>query len=223
MLYELVMRSIYFGQVCINRFNYVLTGTPAAASGSFGLQFAFFGGAGVAPSATSVIGELLDIVSNQWTLTEIETRAIYSATDFYTRPFLTPVVGEQAGDAASPVLAYGLRTNRVRSDIARGTKRFVGVPETVMGQGGVIPGVLPAVQEVAVAMSAVLIYDDEGNTLSYSPCVVQKEKYTTPSGRDAYRYYPTLSEQMEHVALGILWEAYPQVRSQVSRQYGRGS
>jgi hypothetical protein len=223
MLYELIMRSTYFGQQIINRFNYVMGGTPAAVSGSFALQYAFFGGSGAAPAATSVVGELLDIVTNDWQLTEIESRAIYSATDFFTRPFITPVIGEQAGKSLSPVVAYGFRTNRVRSDIARGTKRFVGVTEAGVNEGGTIGGILSAVQEVAVAMSEVLEYDDEGNTLTFSPVVVQKEKYTTPSGRDAYRYYSTLATQLEHVASGILWEAYPQVRSQVSRQYGRGS
>lgn len=223
MLYELVMRSTYFGQQIINRFNYVMTGTPAAVSGSFALQYAFFGGSGAAPSAGSIVGQLIDVVVNDWSLTEIESRAVYSATDFYTRPFITPVVGEQTGKALSPITAYGLRTNRVRSDIARGTKRFVGVTEAGVNEGGTIGGILGAVQEVATAMSAILTYDDEGNTLSFSPCVVQKEKYTAPSGKPAYRYYPTLAEQLDHVALGIQWEAYPQVRSQVSRQYGRGS
>lgn len=223
MLYELIMRSTYFGQQIINRFNYIMGGTPAAVTGAFALQFAFFGGSGAAPSASSIVGQLQDVVTNDWQLTEIEVRAIYSATDFFTRPFVTPVIGEQTGKSLSPVTAYGFRTNRVRSDIARGTKRFVGVTEAGLIEGGVIGGILPAVQEVAVAMSAVLEYNDEGNTLTFSPVVVQKEKYTTPSGRDAYRYYSTLETQLEHVATGILWEAYPQVRSQVSRQYGRGS
>jgi len=221
---ELVMRGTYFNQLTVNRFNYEASGTPAAASLSFALQYAFFGGAGAAPTASSVVGQLIDIVVNNWVLTEIEVRDVYSVTDFYTRPFITPVTGEQTGEAMAPFNAYGFRTNRVRADIGRGFKRFAGVTEAGVEEGGIIgAGFLPAVQEVATAMSATLTYDDEGNTLTFVPIVVQKQEYTTPSGKPAYRYYASEATQEAHIAAGVLWEAYPQVRSQVSRQYGRGA
>jgi len=222
-LLELVMRSTIHGQQQINRWNYVSSGTPAAVSLSFALQFAFFGGSGAAPPATSVVGEMLDILTNDWQLREIEVRDVYSVSDFFTRPFLTAVVGEQTTQSLSPIVTYGFRTNRVRSDIGRGTKRLSGVTAAGLDEGGVIgSSFMPQVQGVATAMSQTLTYDDEGNTLTFVPTVVQKEEYTTESGRKAYRYYATLAEQLEHVAQGVLWEAYPQVRSQVSRQYGRG-
>lgn len=222
-LMELTMRSTISGQLQINRFNYLSTGTPAAVSLSFALATAFFGGSGSAPPASSVVGELLDIVTNEWQLTEIEAKAVYSTTDFFTRPFLVPVVGEQTGTSLSPLTTYGFRTNRVRSDIGRGTKRFSGVTAAGIADGGIIgAGFMPQVQDVAEAMSAVLEYDDEGNTITFSPCIVQKQEYTTPKGNKAYRYYASEATQLTHVASGILWEAYPQVRSQVSRQYGRG-
>jgi hypothetical protein len=74
-------------------------------------------------------------------------------------------------------------------------------------------------------MGAIITYDDEGNTISFAPAIVGKEKYTPDPlkpDRYAYRYYPTLAEQMEHVAQGFNWDVYNQVRTQVSRQYGRG-
>lgn len=224
MLYELVLRGRLFGVQTINRFNYVLTGTPAVVSGSFALTHAFMNSDGGVPAASSVLGQLLDIVTTDWQATEIETRNIYDPVDFYTLPFLEVVAGEQTGKTASPLVSYGFRTNRVRADISRGTKRFAGVTEAGIDDGGVIgPAFLPALQELAEAMTATLPYTDEGNSLSFAPAVVQKEKVALSEGRFTYRYYPTLSEQMDHVALGVLWEAYNTVRSQTSRQYGRGN
>jgi hypothetical protein len=83
-------------------------------------------------------------------------------------------------------------------------------------------GTLGAMELLASVMGDTLTYDDEGNTLTYTPCVVQKEKYTTPSGKDAYRYYATESAQAPHLAVGVAWEVYDTERSQVSRQYGHG-
>jgi len=36
-LYEVVVEQSYAGQQCINRFNYVSSGTPSGVTGSFGL------------------------------------------------------------------------------------------------------------------------------------------------------------------------------------------
>jgi hypothetical protein len=71
-------------------------------------------------------------------------------------------------------------------------------------------------------MSATLTYDDEGNTLSFQPCVVGREWREGNTGKFAYRYYETESEQLENVATSVTWQPYSTVRTQVYRQYGRG-
>jgi len=226
MLYEITMFGRYFNQQTVNRFNYVSTGEPAAVLGSFALMKAF--GAipdnGVYPAGSPFV-KIMQYLSTALVINTVTARAAaeYDPTDFYERPFVTPYPGVAGGDGMSPAVAYGYRTNRVRLDIDRGTKRFAGVPETAVSSGGVIGGAfLAELVLTANAMSAVLSYDDEGNTITFSPCVVSKDEYVTPSGKRAYRYYPTLAEQMEHVALGITWQPYDTVRTQTSRQYGRG-
>jgi hypothetical protein len=120
-------------------------------------------------------------------------------------------------------VSVGFRTNRVRSDIARGTKRVGGISEASVGDGGEITGgYLTNVIAAADTMSETLEYVDGANTLTFIPVVVSKQEYTTTSGRIAYRYYPTFAEQDDHIASGVTWEPYTQVRSQTSRQYGRG-
>jgi hypothetical protein len=227
MLYELTMRGTFFNQQIINRWNYVSTGIGASVSGSFGLIDAFgaIDTAGVYPPLKP-FQLIMNCLSNLFTVYSLEARAasLYDPEDFYERPFPTPYAGNiAAGQGTSPALAFGMRTTRVRLDIARGTKRFSGVSEDQIDSGGVIASAaLTRLASAADAMSDLLTFDDEGNVISYSPCVVGKQEYTTPSGKKAYRYYPTLVEQLTHIATGIVWAPYTTVRTQTSRQYGRG-
>lgn len=227
MLYELTMFGTYFNQAIVNRWNYVSTGTPAAVLPSFALCAAFGAIAvdGVDPETTLLYKIRLGLVT-AFSINSIVARAasLYAPTDFYERPFVTPVTGIVASEGLSPMSAIGYRTNRVRLDIDRGTKRFTGVPEIYTQTGGVITEAsFGYYEDVAEAMTANLTYTDEGASLTFAPCIVSKESYTTGSGKTAYKYYPTLAEQMEHVATSIIWQPYTTVRSQTSRQYGRGT
>jgi hypothetical protein len=228
MLYELTVRSTYFGQQVINRWNYLSTGIPASVLGSFALVAAF----GAIPEGTPPVYDaalpfriIYSGVSYAHAVNTIEARAAstYDPTDFYERPFVGGYFGTEGGEPQTPTISYGFRTNRVRLDVSRGTKRIAGVSETHVSNGGLLVGTgIAFSNSIATAMSDVLSYNDEGNTVTFTPCVVSKTDYNTPSGRTAYRYYPTLEQQLEHVASGILWEPYNSVRTQVSRQYGRG-
>lgn len=227
MLYEITLRSEYFNQECINRWNYISSGTPAAVSGSFALASAmgFIRGI-ISPfyPSPSIFDRLWQFQSASVLYREIIAKAIYDPVDFYTVPFVNGETGIGEGTPLSPVTAFGMRSNRVRLDVDRGTKRFAGVTELQNGSGGLLEaGVKTQVQTMATLMGTTLSYDDEGSTITFVPCVVSKLKYETPSGKFAYKYYPTLVEQAAHIASGISWEAYNEVRSQTSRQYGRGS
>lgn len=220
-IYELVLRQDYYGQQTVNRWNYILTGTPAAVTGAFALIDAV---GAIELETDRLIGLIQALQNTAVNFVDIEARNIFSATDFYTRPFAVDVNGLFAtGQTTSPVNAFGFRTNRVRTDVRRGTKRFVGMTDTQEEAGGVMnAGIQTQMQGIADKMSDAITYDDEGNTLTFTPCVCGKEEYTTPSGRKAYRYYGTEAEQLAHTASGVLWEAYTTVRTQTSRQYGRG-
>lgn len=226
MLYELTMFGRYYGNRIVNRFNYVSTGTPASVLGSFALMSAFgaIPDGSVYPTTAPFYNIMLPL-SNQFTVQNIVVRTPldYAVEDFYERPFVTPYAGGNSGEGLGPTDSLGFRTNRVRLDIDRGTKRFPGLAEASTNGGGILTSAqLAGAEVIAEAMSAILTYDDEGNTVSFAPCVVSKEAYETPSGKTAYKYYDTLAEQMEHVAVGIQWQPYTEVRTQTSRQYGRG-
>lgn len=230
---EVMLQQTYQGQICINRWNYISNGTPAAATLSFLLiraLGAIYDEAAVPPAypPTKMMRKIAILQNAGVAFDIISARDVYSVTDFYETPFVQPLVGTQAGEGMSPVMAAGFRTTRVRTDVRRATKRFVGVPETLVGIGGIwiASAQTGGLKDVADAMTAVLSEDDEGNTVTFTPAVCGKEKYwpsgTPDVGNPAYRYWPTESAQMLHTAAGIKWDFYTQVRSQVSRQYGRG-
>lgn len=226
-LLRVTLRQRYANQLCINTFDYQSSGTPAAVSLSFALLSALgFVYTGSPPNAASgnLFGQIRANQNDGVQYLEAEARALYSVTDFYTRPFVGTVTGIITNEGQSPALAYGFNTNRVRTDIRRGQKRFVGVDDTTVGEAGVIvTSWLTSMNALAAEMSQVQTYDDEGNTITFSPVILGTEKYVTPEGNDAYRLYPTESAQLSHLATGILWTPKDTVRTQGSRQYNRGS
>lgn len=228
---EVILQQTYVGQECINRWNYLASGTPAAVTLSFAL--------------TSALGAVFDTIAvppayppdglmrliaaaqvPQVVFDFISVRDLYSNTDFYETPFLQPLAGSATGDGMSPALAVGFRTNRTRADIRRGSKRFTGVSENHSGPGGVLAGAgVTTANAIAAKMSEILTYDDEGNTLSFAPIVMGRLKYfpnPADETKPAYRKYPTPEQQLEHIATSIIYDPYPTIRTQTSRQYGRG-
>lgn len=226
-LYEVVLEQSYEGQQIINRWNYLMSGTPAAVTGSFALV-SVLGGLALSTTltATTVMGKIQALQNIQAVFAQITARAIYIDDDFYGNAFLANTVGSQgnAGSAYPPSDAYGFRSSRVKQSIRRGYKRFVGGDTALIGSGGrVNSSGDAAMAALATAMAAVLNYTDDGNSLSFAPCIASKLKYVTDSDKNAYKYYETEAEQATHLAVGIAWEAYDRVSTQTSRQYGRGS
>lgn len=224
-LYELTITQEYFGQVALNRWNFFTDSTPAGGTLPQLLVEAF--GAlpenGVYPGDTP-FDYMRAVQSEEVRYVSIECFDVYDPTAFYNTPFEAGLNGIVAGNPYSPTQAFGFRSSRSRRDIRRGFKRFVGVTGGSVQAGGVIDtGVLDKLQDLGTAMSGALSIDDDGNTVVFQPCVVAKEKYT-PTGKNttAYRYYADSATQFQNIATSIVWEPYTQVRTQNSRQYGRG-
>jgi len=232
-LLEVVLNQTFFNQKCVNRFTYEASGTPAAVSLSFALASALgavYDLTAIPPAYPpgTLIADLAALQSNDVIFNSLSAKNIYSVTDFYDTPFVPSLTGADTAQALSPIMAYGWRSNRVRTDVARGTKRFVGVTETFNTEGGVVAPGSTVIINMTARLSETLSYDDEGNMLTFVPVVCGKEKYPVmkdgePTGTFAYRYYETLAEQMEHTAVGVTWQAYDTLRGQASRQYGKGS
>lgn len=226
-LYEVVLTQKFANQECINRWNYVSSGAAGSASAAYALVDAMgFIPHGVIPGypTDAMFSAIGTMQSQDVFYTQVLAKNIYDPTDFYDLPFPPTTRGQNTGVSQSPVDSWGFFSNRTRLDIHRATKRFVGVTQDDVGTQGVFVSSGAALMtEVALYMGNVLAYSDGGASLSFAPCVVGKQKYTTPSARTAYRYYPDLATQTDHLMLGVTWIQYNNVRSQTSRQVGRGS
>jgi len=223
---EVQVISDYQGQSFINRWNYISSGTPAVVSRSFALVASFgalYNQVEQAYPDDTILRAISEFSSADLTFQTIVAKDVYSVTDFYSTGFVPPYAGGAGGTAMSPVASFGFESNRVRSDIRRGQKRFSGLSENAFAGGGAVDSAYETLlNDLATRMSDVLSYNDEGNTITFTPCIVQKESYTTPSGKTAYRYYATESVQLQHTAVGVIWSYKDTMRTQVSRQYGRG-
>jgi len=225
-LYEVTLRQSYFDQTCINVWAYSVPGgigvTPSALE-LLTLMGFIPEGDPLAFPADTIAAALSVVQSDNVQYLAVEARELYSLTDFYEAAYSPPLTGENTGgDSMSPFVAYGSYSNRVRTDIKRAFKRFVGVMEADVAAGGTLTsGALTENTALADAMSEML----QGSTAQYFPCVISRLKEEIPDTDPVrYRYvlYPDPAEQAEHIAAGIEFAPYTTVRSQTSRQYGRG-
>lgn len=222
-IYEVVLNSTYYGQKCVNRWNYISLTTPITIFGSLALAIGF---GFIDPTVTSkIMGNIRSMSATTVGFVSFSVKNLYNPLDFYASPFATGLVGTLGGNGLSPINAYGFIASQTRLDVGHGFKRFVGVVEEEVNAGGSVSGSLISGQlnPLATKMTSNLTYVDEGSPVTYNPAILSREKYTTPRGNDAYRKYPTEEEQLDHTATGVVWAPYANTRGQQSRQYGRGA
>jgi len=227
MLYEVLLRQSYFEQQVLNRWHYASTVDPTTVSGAFAIAFALgfiVTGDPLEPPAGTLFDALQDIQVPELEYQECQVQALYDPLDFFTVAYTPVQIGVALGADMSPVASLGFRSNRVRTDIRRGFKRFSGVSESAFTTGGEVDsGYDVVLAEVAARMSETITYTEDGDAGSFVPCVLQFEMYTTPPAKKAYRKYATLAEQLDHAALSVSYSPYSTMRTQNSRQYGRGA
>jgi hypothetical protein len=227
-LYEITLEQTYFGQQCINRWNYQSDTIPGGVSGAFKLCV----GMGFAPDTDidpwgdgTVGGELRPLQNVAVTFVQVIAKNLYSVTDFFTYAFPTGTHGQATGsDGLPPINAMGFTSDKTRSDIKRAQKRFVALSEGNVDAGGVLnPDFATQAQAIGDAMGDINVVPAGVGSITFTPYVFGREKYVAPSGNDAYRYYATEAEQLDHIARINEFTIKSTVRSQTSRQYGRGS
>lgn len=223
-LYEVVLRQRYFSQLIVNVFDYLTPSgvgiTPNALELLTLMGFIPAGDPLEFPADT-IAANLQAVQNASVEFLSVEARELYSVSDFYEAAYSPPLVGTRvSGQASPPFVSYGLYTARVRLDIRRGFKRFVGASEGDVSDGGlIVSGMMTLLTALADSMSENL----EGFSAFYHPAVISREKVIDPEdGKVSYQLYADESEQEEHTAEPLVWTPYAEVRSQVSRQYGRG-
>lgn len=227
-LYEITLEQSYAGQQVINRWNYQSGEAPAGISGAFKalVGMGFTPDTDIEPFGEDTIAAKLQFLQvDDVIFVQAIAKNIYSVTDFYTYAFPPNTTGAQAGtDGLTPVDAFGYTSNRTRSDIRRAQKRFVGIPESLVGNlGKFTTESLATYQDLGDTMADPNVVPAGTGSMTFTPYVFGRVAYTTPSGKTAYKYYDTEAEQLDHIALITAFDFKEEVRSQTSRQYGRGS
>jgi len=225
---EGILTGTYASQLIVNRFHYIGTGDPGPATPSFCLLSALGFIAPTPPATAFTAGSfalsLQDNVCNDYVFNSFYVRNLYDVTDFVEQAYPATVTGTKTVEAESPVLALGLVGTRVRTDIKRASKRFAGIPVDLTDNLGVLNVTGLAVGNAwAIKLSDVLTYTAGGASYSLAPAVLGLQAYTAPSGNRAYRPYATEAAQLAHVATGFSYAPVASLRSQVSRQVGRGA
>lgn len=224
-IYEVTLRTRYVEQLCINNWNYFVPSgigvTPNALELLTLMGLIPIGSPLAFPADT--IGEQLQLLqSDNLTYLSSEARELYSLTDFYEAVYAPGLAGgATGGDSMPPFVAYGLYSSRVRTDIKRGTKRFAGAMESGSNAGGTVVGTAAStLVDLATAMTATL----EGFSAFYHPCIVSREFIPATEDDPAkYQLYADPEVQEDHLAIDVVWTPYEHIRSQVSRQRGRGN
>jgi len=215
-------------QITINRFHYLGAGDSGPVTPSFCLLSAL---GFIAPTSPAVLFgagtfalSLQDNVTSRLAFRSFYVRNLYDVTDFVEQAYPATIVGTKTTDSMSPAMAIGLKGSRVRTDIKRASKRFAGVLENLTDNVGVLNETGLAVGSAwADKLSDVLTYSVGGASYTLTPAVLGLQEYTTSKGNRAYRPYATEAAQLDHIATGWEYTVMPQVRTQVSRQYGRGA
>lgn len=227
---RVTVEQLYRQQQVINRYYYIASGTPASASLPVGLYLGGFATAGTNSTTFPPFTLLSSVTSMQTDLLEyisVTIDDLYDLDDFYSTPYPSGTRGTI--DASNiedlgPTAALGFRTQRITRRIRRGQKRFAGMTqEDFTGGGFLTSGGINRAEAIAQYLGANITYNDEGNTLTYVPAILKLEEYTTPSGNKAYKKFEDEAVQLENSYTGFSWEFYPTIRTQRSRQYGRGS
>jgi hypothetical protein len=227
-LLEAVIVGSYFDQLTVNRFTYVGAGDTGPVTPAFALLASLGFIAPTAPSVSftsdTLASQWQGNVSDEFIFKSCFVRDLYSTTDFVEQAYPVTVKGMQTGDPASPALAYGFTGTRVRTDIKRFSKRLAGVSEAYVDDGGLLNVTgIAAMGNIAAEMSAAMEYTAGGASYTLTPCVLGVQSYVTPGGKTAYKLRKPESAQLPYVASGFTVTAMSSVRTQTSRQYGKGA
>jgi len=232
--YEVTILGELEGQQIVNRLNFTSDIDDPIVVTAFSLMQSL--GWDVAdptsPAVNSVFDNFLGAQTVAYQMNELLVRNLYSVSDFVTMP----VVGTgwqgyitlATGDRVPTFVASKIQTNRVRTDIRRGSLALTGgTEERINGPDLWDEIYMGLLADLCNALNTPPSRTIGGSTVLWRPSVYSKERYVVNPGEEneryAYRYYPTEEEQAQHVAIGVTWSGVERVTSQVTRKIGRGS
>lgn len=232
--YEVTLIGEIASQQVINRLNFTSNIDDVEVVSAYDLGIALgldSAGPDGPPLSSSVLSAWLAAQTTAYALNEIMIRNLFSVTDFYTLPLggadWLGTIAVPSGDRIPTFVASKLQTNRIRTDVRRGSLALTGgTEEQIEGADQWTSAYMTLLNAVAAELNAPPSRTDGSLTALYRPSVFGKEKYAVPGSdpvRYAYRYYTDETEFAQHAAVGVTWTALSDVTSQVTRKIGRGA
>lgn len=231
--YEVTIMGTLVGQQIINRLTFVSNIDDVGSTSANALLQAlgYDPTDPTTPNTSTVLAALLNAQTTAYQMDEISVRNLYSVTDFITQPVTganwAGKITLASGDRLMSFVASRIRTNRVRTDIRRGTLALTGgTEEQAEGSDVWNTEYMAWLTNLCTNLNAPPEYTGGGTTTLFRPSVLGKERYEVPGSspvRYAYRYYATEEEQAQHAAIGVTWSPVNDISSQVSRKIGRGA
>lgn len=209
-LYRVEVTSLQANQELLNVFTYEQTVQDGIVLPASTLSVSFQ--AGIFPLWRAVC-------SVSWALARINVYNLFDVTDFVESVISPNLAGTVAGDVSPPFLTIGLRSPRTSLLVRQGKKRFSGIPETSITNGAVSAGVITAWNNFATGLNDTIPLVPPGTGHVFSPRIVKRIPYTTPSGATAYRFPENAGEAISVLANN--WEL-ERVTTQNSRKIGQG-
>jgi hypothetical protein len=231
--FEVTILGSLSNQLVVNRLNFVSNNDEVTTANAISLLRAlgYDTSDPEIPVSSSVFHRLLQAQTTGYQMNEIIARNLWSVTDFVTQPVTgTSWRGEiviAAGDKVPSFVASKLRTNRVRTDIRRGTLALTGGTEEMIDDAGDwVSSYVTVLDAVCTALNTPPSWTSGGATTNFVPSVFKKEDYVVPGSdpvRKAYRYYTDFALFQANIATPVTWSSVARVTSQVSRKIGRGA
>jgi len=230
MLLEGTIVGIQGSQLYMNKFNWFNSGDTSLFPNDMSLRAAVTLGYDTAAPGTPTTGSFLDLLRSQFDtlggLTQLYFRDVYNVNDF----FATPLTGagwaglQAAATNLASMIAVSATSTRTRQDIRAGQKRLPSLQEGgVSGSDGLIAGsIIEDYQDVLDQLGDGLDIGVGVGFEFFANAIVGKERYTTGSGKDAYRYYLSPTTQFDHIAYPVTWSVNEYITTQNSRKRGRG-
>lgn len=203
---------------CLNVFSYV-TLDDDVTDADYEELLDYLWDTPVGQSELTLVDAIALVQSNQVHVNMLELWSHWDE-DILSQRTSSSRVGGGIGEPLPTFNAYGFRSTRPSRRARRGYKRFVGVPETgTTGVGDITNAVLGVFGSTLIPALNEIVTTQAGSTpIDWYPAVLGTPPESLFPGQPRPRYYGTVSEQIAHSNFPVEWEAYPNVRSQVSRK-----
>lgn len=168
---------------------------------------------------TEVLPGLANLLTDKIDFERIEVDHLFNTTDFYVLQSLSENEGNVVQDAMPPGVTVGLRFPTTDRAIRVGYKRFSGASEDSALNGFLTTASVNVWQTWANTLMPNI---DSGDGIAYRVVIIKRIKYTTPSGKPAYRLPNSLAEMGNNLSVPTSVVVVNALGSQNSRKPGRG-